>query len=78
VTIGFINAVSGHFCDRCDKVRVSSRGILYNCLFDRIGLDLKEYLNDEDILIEKIQEFVKKKRFTRNPTTDTMMFKMGG
>jgi len=76
--VGFINAVSGHFCDRCDKVRVSSRGILYNCLFDRIGLDLKEYLNDEDILIEKIQEFVKKKRFTRNPTTDTMMFKMGG
>ncbi|WAM32226.1 GTP 3',8-cyclase MoaA [Caldicellulosiruptor naganoensis] len=76
--VGVINAVSGHFCGSCNKVRVSSRGVLYNCLFDKIGLNLKEYLNDEDILIEKIQEFVKKKNFTRLPSTDSMMFKIGG
>ncbi|WP_271628658.1 GTP 3',8-cyclase MoaA [Caldicellulosiruptor sp. DIB 104C] len=76
--VGFINAVSGHFCDRCDKVRVSSKGVLYNCLFDKLGLDLKEYLNDEDVLVEKIQEFIKSKKFIRNPTTDLMMFKIGG
>ncbi|WAM34477.1 GTP 3',8-cyclase MoaA [Caldicellulosiruptor morganii] len=75
---GFINAVSGHFCERCDRVRVSAEGILYNCLFDKTGLDLKEYLTDEDVLEEKVQEFIKKKKFTRNQSTDSMMFRIGG
>lgn len=76
--VGFINAVSGHFCGSCNKMRISSEGILYNCLFDKNGLNLREYLNDERLLIEKIQEFVKKKNFTRLPSTDSMMFKIGG
>lgn len=76
--VGFINAVSGHFCSTCNKVRVSSEGVLYNCLFDKSGFNLKEYLKDEKLLIEKIQEFVKRKNFTRLPSTDSMMFKIGG
>lgn len=76
--VGFINAVSGCFCGDCNKVRVSSQGILYNCLFDENGLDLKDYMQSEDILIEKIKEFVMEKKYMRLSRSDSMMFKIGG
>jgi cyclic pyranopterin phosphate synthase len=76
--IGCITAVSDHFCGRCNKIRVSSKGVLYNCLFDENGLDLKEYLDSEDILIDKIQQFVVQKKLLRSKTTNSMMFKIGG
>jgi len=76
--VGFINAISDHFCSRCNKVRVSSKGILYNCLFDEDGLDLKEHLSSEDVLAERIKQFVMKKKFARSATTNSMMFKIGG
>lgn len=76
--VGFIKAVSSHFCSQCNKVRVSSKGILYNCLFDEAGLDLKEYLVSEDVLAERIKQFVMQKKFARSATTSTMMFKIGG
>ncbi|MBM7582770.1 cyclic pyranopterin phosphate synthase [Caldicoprobacter guelmensis] len=76
--VGFIKAMSEHFCSRCNKVRVSSRGVLYNCLFDENGFDLKEYLTSEDVLVEKINQFVMQKKFARSAATSTMMFKIGG
>ncbi len=76
--VGFINAVSDHFCSQCNKVRVSSKGILYNCLFDENGFDLKGHIGSEDVLAEKIQQFVMQKKFIRSATTNLMMFKIGG
>lgn len=76
--VGFISSVSTCFCDDCNKVRVSSEGILYNCLFDNRGLDLKNYLHSQDVLIEKIKGFVLNKGFVRKLKTDSMMFKIGG
>jgi GTP 3',8-cyclase len=39
-TLGFIAAVSGRFCETCNRVRVTSRGILLPCLAAENGFDL--------------------------------------
>ncbi|MGK7344577.1 MAG: GTP 3',8-cyclase MoaA [Candidatus Nitrospinota bacterium M3_3B_026] len=51
--IGFISAVSEHFCAGCNRLRLTSTGRLINCLFGSGGLDINEMLNsgasDEEI-----------------------------
>jgi len=32
-TLGFITPVSSHFCDRCNRIRVTSDGRIRSCLF---------------------------------------------
>jgi len=39
-TVGFITTVSNPFCGSCDRLRLTSRGRLYTCLFDERGHDL--------------------------------------
>ena len=39
-TLGFIAAVSGRFCETCNRVRVTSRGMLLSCLAAPEGCDL--------------------------------------
>lgn len=39
--IGFISAVSEPFCGQCDRLRLSSDGKIYTCLFAGEGTDLK-------------------------------------
>jgi cyclic pyranopterin phosphate synthase len=38
--IGFINAMSDGFCETCNRLRLSSRGLLKPCLSSEISLDL--------------------------------------
>ncbi|MCF6225117.1 MAG: GTP 3',8-cyclase MoaA [Xanthomonadales bacterium] len=57
--IGLISSVSEPFCGSCTRARLSSDGVLYNCLFATQGLDLRspmrEGISDED-LAEMITE----------------------
>jgi cyclic pyranopterin phosphate synthase len=39
--IGFISSVTQPFCGACSRVRLSSEGMLYTCLFATTGLDLR-------------------------------------
>ena len=39
-TVGFITTTSDPFCATCDRLRLTSRGRLHNCLFDQRGVDL--------------------------------------
>jgi len=34
VTIGFITAMSCHFCDHCDRIRIAANGDFFPCLMD--------------------------------------------
>ncbi len=43
-TIGFISPVSEPFCQQCNRLRLSSSGILYPCLFSEAGIDIKQVL----------------------------------
>lgn len=42
--IGFISSVSQPFCGDCSRVRLSSDGVLYTCLFATAGRSLREPL----------------------------------
>lgn len=43
-TIGFIPAVSDHFCDRCTRLRLTASGGLRACLYDEREIDVKATL----------------------------------
>jgi cyclic pyranopterin phosphate synthase len=52
-SIGFINAISNHFCDRCNRIRLTADGKLRPCLFSNTEFDVREQLrlnkNEEDL-----------------------------
>ena len=52
--IGFVSSVSAPFCGDCNRARLSSAGVLYNCLFATQGLDLRGPMragaNDDELL----------------------------
>lgn len=52
-TVGFITAVSHHFCDRCNRLRLTADGHFVNCLYGPKRTDLRPILrgggSDEDI-----------------------------
>jgi len=52
--LGFISPLSNHFCDRCNRLRLTADGKLRTCLFSDNETDLKGPLrsgcNDADLL----------------------------
>ncbi len=40
-TVGFISAVSEPFCKDCNRLRLSSTGVVYPCLFSASGVDVR-------------------------------------
>lgn len=48
-TVGVITPVSGHFCQDCNRIRVTSQGMVKNCLFADAEVDLKSYLRAGNI-----------------------------
>ncbi len=45
-SLGFITPISQHFCDTCNRVRLSADGTLYLCLGQEDTLDLRSLLRD--------------------------------
>ena len=52
--VGFISSVSQPFCGDCSRVRLSSDGVIYTCLFATQGTSLRDALrggaSDEQLL----------------------------
>lgn len=46
--IGFIDAIHGKFCNSCNRVRLTSDGLLKLCLYYQNGINLKEMLRRGD------------------------------
>ena len=42
--IGIITPVSGHFCESCNRIRVTASGLVKGCLFSAEAVDLKPHL----------------------------------
>ncbi|MCP4400328.1 MAG: GTP 3',8-cyclase MoaA [bacterium] len=63
-SLGFISAASESFCDRCNRLRLTSDGFLRPCLHGPIEIDLKSHLrrgaNDTE-LMALFHEAVEKK-----------------
>lgn len=53
-SIGFISALSRHFCDTCNRVRLTADGKLRPCLHSKHEVDLREVLrsgsSDQDLM----------------------------
>lgn len=47
-TVGFISAMSNHFCSRCNRVRLTADGKLRPCLFSDMEFDIREPLRADD------------------------------
>jgi GTP 3',8-cyclase len=63
--VGIISAMSEHFCDTCNRVRLTSVGELHTCLGHDDGTDLRKILRDggdDDALLAAIRGAVGAKR----------------
>ncbi len=58
-TVGFISPVSEHFCDSCNRMRLTADGYLRPCLFSDQGVYCKSALSDGASLTE-LQSLVRR------------------
>ncbi|MES9868651.1 MAG: GTP 3',8-cyclase MoaA [Sedimenticola sp.] len=83
--IGFITPMSQHFCEDCNRVRLSSEGTLYLCLGQQDKLEfrplLRQDLSDDEIK-EAIREAINRKpekhEFNDNPDQVVRVMSMTG
>ncbi|OOZ36493.1 GTP 3',8-cyclase MoaA [Solemya velesiana gill symbiont] len=83
--IGFINPMSQHFCEDCNRVRLSSEGTLYLCLGQQDKLEfrplLRQGLSDEqlkDAIREAINRKPEKHEFNDKPDQVVRVMSMTG
>jgi cyclic pyranopterin phosphate synthase len=43
-SLGFISPMSHHFCQQCNRIRLTADGKLRGCLYDKQEIDLKQAL----------------------------------
>ena len=63
-SIGFIDAIHGKFCDKCNRIRLTSDGILKLCLYYENGINLKKFLREgatEEEITKKMKDIIMKK-----------------
>jgi len=79
-TVGFITTVSNPFCGNCDRLRLTSQGRLYTCLFDARGSDLAGALRaGGDAEVRRVvREAVRGKRPPRQFERSGLMAAIGG
>ena len=51
--MGFISPISNNFCESCNRVRVTSNGIMYGCLGHENSINLKKLILNEDLELLK-------------------------
>jgi cyclic pyranopterin phosphate synthase len=54
-SIGVITPISSHFCDTCNRLRITASGVVKGCLFDHGTVSLKPYLERNDA---ELREFL--------------------
>jgi cyclic pyranopterin phosphate synthase len=64
-TIGFIAGVSEHFCEACNRLRLTADGRLRTCLFSGNEVDVRPLLADPAGLHRAIEKAVAAKVFDR-------------
>ena len=66
-TLGVITPISHHFCDRCNRIRITATGMAKGCLFAGHGVDLKPYLRaGDEVLREVLRQIVTRKPARHN------------
>lgn len=52
--IGVISPVSKHFCESCNRIRITADGLAHGCLFSSDSVDLKPFLLQGDDAVRRI------------------------
>jgi cyclic pyranopterin phosphate synthase len=85
IKIGFITPMSQHFCEDCNRVRLSSEGTLYLCLGQQDRLELRpllrQGLSDDQIkqeILAAIERKPEKHEFNTNPDQIVRVMSMTG
>ena len=80
--IGFISPMSNKFCGSCNRIRLTSEGLLRPCLGSDGGIDLRKPMREgtsDDELVLIIREGIKNKPAGHCfSATDSLMSKIGG
>lgn len=73
IKIGFISPITQHFCESCNRVRLTAEGILRLCLGYKDGVDLRDYIrsgiSDEslkEVIAKAIQNKPQGHQFSKN------------
>jgi len=66
--IGLIGALSNHFCDICNRLRLTADGYLRNCLFSDHEIDIKAALREGkgDDVLNLLEKAIKEKPKSHN------------
>lgn len=83
--IGFITPMSQHFCDSCNRVRLSCEGTLYLCLGQQDKLEMRPLLRDgstddqiKSEIVRAVQRKPEKHEFLTNPDQVVRVMSMTG
>jgi cyclic pyranopterin phosphate synthase len=82
--IGFISPISCKFCPDCNKIRLTSIGTIKPCLHSNDEIDVRGYLNNEELLIKKMKSVIFNKPLEHHleeesvSRSDRMMYQIGG
>ncbi len=74
--VGFISSISDHFCDSCNRLRITATGQIKNCLFSNPSeFSLKSLLADDsisdEVIVEHIQNSLQSK-WLKHPTANEL------
>ena len=85
LNIGFITPMSQHFCESCNRVRLSADGTLYLCLGQEHSLSLRPYLRDgvsdtelEQLIFKALALKPERHEFTEKPEQVVRFMSMTG
>lgn len=85
LNIGFITPMSQHFCESCNRVRLSADGTLYLCLGQEHSFSLRPYLRDgiddaglEQLIIRALALKPERHEFTEKPGQVVRFMSMTG
>jgi len=82
--IGFISPVSCKFCADCNKIRLTSIGTIKPCLHSKEEINLRKYLNNEELLTNALKSAIFDKPLEHHleeekaSRSEKMMYQIGG
>ncbi len=77
-TFGIIANESTPFCHDCNRLRMDSNGFFYGCLSNAHGEKLSEYMDDDDLLTEKLRGLLRLKQAVKFHGSELSMRNIGG
>jgi len=77
-TISFISSISDHFCDNCNRLRITADGKMKLCLFStgKDDINLKQLISSQSLTDKEIGEIIEKSLFgkaLKHPGVDELM-----